>query len=292
MQLVIAAFATGSRDRTQRRSWSVPFACLFLVALLPLAVQGQTKTKTKINPIDGAEMVWIPAGEFLMGSTEKDMAAMSRANKGFPRGFFADQEPQHRVYLDGYWIYKYEVSVGQYRKFCKATHKVMPMKHFWDWKDIHPIVKVSWNDATAYAKWARARLPTEAQWEKAARGTDGRRYPWGNKWDETKCANSLARENPNRPKPIGSYPGGISPYGVYDMAGNVWEWSADRHDERYYRKSPRRNPIGPASGGGRVLRGGALGCTNVDLFRCCYRSHFIPTARMDNGGFRCVQGEK
>jgi len=137
------------------------------------------------------------------------------------------------VNLDGYWIYKYEVTVAQYRKFCNETGSNMPEAPSWGWQDDHPIVHVSWDNATAYTQWAGVRLPTEAQWEKAARGTDGRAYPWGNEWDATKCANSVGQRLSST-KPIGSYPSDTSPYGALDMAGNVWEWCADWYDGNYY----------------------------------------------------------
>lgn len=289
MQLVIAAFATRSRDRTPRRCWSVPFACLLLVALLPLPTQAQTNIKTKINPKDGAVMVCIPEGEFIMGNTQADIAAMMRENEISRRYWFAPEQPQHRVYLDGYWIYKYEVTVAQYRKFCKATGHNMPASPRWGWKDNHPIINVSWNDATAYANWAGVRLPTEAQWEKAARGTDGRKFPWGNKWDASKCANSV-NIRLRGPKPVGSYPGDISPYGAHDMAGNVCEWCADWFDKKYYGKSPRRNPTGPASGQVRALRGNSWGGGYVFGFRVAGRSMGTPGENRGPHGFRCVHG--
>ncbi len=274
MQLVIAAFATGSRDRTPRRCWSVPFACLLLVALLPLAAQGRTNIKTKINPRDGAVMVYILAGEFLMGSNQRD-----------------NVKPPHTVYLDGFWIYKYEVTVAQYRKFCKATGHKMPATPPWGWKDSHPIVNVNWNDATAYAKWAEVGLPTEAQWEKSARGTDGRKFPWGNKWDASKCANSTGHSLSST-KPVGSYPQGASPFGAHDMAGNVSEWCSDWYDGKYYTNSPTRNPSGPASGEYRVLRGGSGYAEYNAMFRCCTRDRFSPGSRYGCRGFRCVQGDE
>ncbi|MBI3921731.1 MAG: SUMF1/EgtB/PvdO family nonheme iron enzyme [Armatimonadetes bacterium] len=233
--------------------------------------------KTKINPIDGAEMVWIPAGEFLMGSNE-------RSNER------ADEKPPHKVYLDGYWIYKFEVTVAQYRKFCRATRRKMPDAPSWGWKDNHPIIDVDWFDATAYSKWAGVRLPTEAQWEKAARGTDGRKYPWGNKWDRRKCANSVGKRLSGT-MPVGSYPTGISPCHVRDMSGNVFEWCADWFDEKYYAKSPGRNPIGPTSGTYRVLRGGSWATDVAREFAAAERSSIPPDSTISYcGGFRCAKG--
>ncbi len=203
---------------------------------------------TKVNPKDGAEMVLVPAGEFLMGSKDDDKLAG------------ANEKPQHKVNLDSYYIYKTEVTVVQYRKFCEATKRAMPKEPSWKWQDTHPIVNVTWDDAVAYAKWAGVNLPTEAQWEKAARGTDGRIYPWGNKWDETKCANwsnSGEGDTPKGTHSDGSFPAGASPYGMMDMAGNVWEWCADWYGADYYKTAPAKNSTGPATGSFHVLRGGS-----------------------------------
>jgi len=232
----------------------------------------------RVNPKDGAAMVWVPAGEFLMGSTDADKDART------------DEKPQHTVYLDGYWIYQTEVTAAQYRKFCQATGRQLPGLPDWA-KDDHPIVNVSWEDAAAYAQWAGAALPTEAQWEKAARGTDARVYPWGNDWDGAKCVNSVGGGT----KPVGGMPAGVSPYGCLDMAGNVWEWCADWYDGSYYKNTPSRNPTGPATGTLRVLRGGSWNNTTPVNFRAAYRFRGVPGRRFSyyfGGyrvfGFRCV----
>jgi sulfatase modifying factor 1 len=225
---------------------------------------------TVTNPIDGAEMILIPAGEFLMGSEE-----------------YEDEKPQRQVYVDAYYIYKTPVTVAQYRAFCQATKREMPDLPVWS-KDDHPIVRVTWKNATAYTSWAGARLPTEAQWEKAARGTDGREYPWGNEWDVSKCNNWDT--GPHQTTPVGSYPQGASPYGVLDMAGNVWEWCADWYDENYYQSAPDRNPPGPDMGTDRVLRGGSWYVIAPDFFRCAYRRNSYPNGRRsDQYGFRCAR---
>ncbi|MBM3496659.1 MAG: hypothetical protein FJX72_20420, partial [Armatimonadetes bacterium] len=196
--------------------------------------------EVRINPKDGAEMVYIPAGEFIMGSDGG-----------------GDEKPRRKVYLDGYWMYQHEITVAQYRRFCSETGRKMPDAPSWGWKNDHPIVNVSWHDAKAYAAWAGVQLPTEAQWEKAARGTDGREYPWGSTFDSSKAVCSVRPRDENSTAPVGSIPAGASPYGCLDMAGNVWEWCADWYDGGYYRKAPNRNPTGPASGTLRVLRGGS-----------------------------------
>jgi len=204
-----------------------------------------------------------------------------------------DEKPVHKVYLDEYYIDKFEVTVSQFREFCRETNHKMPKQPVWN-KDDHPVVNVSWQDAAAYAKWARASLPTEAQWEKAARGTDGRRYPWGNE-----RPNEGGRYRCNyRPRhgkgdgygytaPVGSFPTGASPYGCMDMAGNVWEWCADWYDGDYYSKSPSRNPTGPPSGNERVLRGGSW-VGHVRLVRSSLRLRHLPDNRGVSFGFRCV----
>lgn len=226
----------------------------------------------RINPKDGAEMVWVPAGEFIMGS-----------NDGFD-----DAKPQRNVHLDGYWVYKYPVTVAQYRKYCESTERNMPRPPLWGWQDNHPIVLVSWESAVDYAEWAGASLPTEAQWEKAARGTDGRTYPWGNDWDLTKFANSV-EERLMSTQPVGSYPDGASPYGALDMVGNVWEFCSDWYGIEYYKSQPSSNPKGPDSGVARTARGGSWIFVDAkEDFRCFNRGAIAPNLRYDYYGFRCV----
>jgi sulfatase modifying factor 1 len=224
---------------------------------------------TRINPHDSAVMVFIPAGAFPMGSADGE----------------ADERPVHQVYLDDYFIYQTPVTVAQYRKFCTATGRPMPTAPNWGWQDTHPVVNVSWHDAQAYATWAGGRLPTEAQWEKAARGDDGRTYPWGAIWDAAKCNSSAS--NLNKTTPVGSYPAGASPYGVLDMAGNVWNWCADWYDGAYYQTSPARNPTGPTTGTSRVLRGGSW-YDIEDYTRGAYRSGNLPVLWGNYYGFRCA----
>jgi len=194
--------------------------------------------------------------------------------------------PAHQVTLDGYWIYKNEVTVGQYKQFCAATGRTVPDGQG---ADDHPVVNVSWFDAVAYCRWAGVRLPTEAQWEKAARGTDGRVYPWGNDWDDYDIkANTDEYQKSSQvhgTTAVGSFPKGASPYGCMDMAGNVWEWCQDWYDDvDYYKNSPTSNPTGPASGQYRVLRGGSWGNNSNDC-RCAFRSCLDPSNGNDGFGF-------
>ena len=244
----------------------------------PATTSGTAAGEERTNSIDGATMVYVPAGEFVMGSSDDDKDAQP------------DEKPQHTVYLDAYSIYKNDVTVAQYRNFCTATGRAMPRSPDWGWIDTHPIVNVSWDDATAYAAWAGAALPTEAQWEKAARGTDGRIYPWGNDWDATKCSNSVGDNHPGQTSPVGSFPAGASPYGCMDKAGNVWQWCADWYGADYYQHAPSRNPTGPETGYVRVLRGGSWNIYNFAyFFRGAYRNYYYnPHNRWTDVGFRCV----
>jgi formylglycine-generating enzyme required for sulfatase activity len=208
------------------------------------------------RPVDGAVMVYVPAGEFLMGSSDGDPDAADR------------EKPQHTVYLDAFWIDKLEVTNAQYRKCveagaCQAPRRCEGDKGFYEdeTKGNHPVVCVNWNKAQDYAAWVGGRLPTEAEWEKAARGTDGRLYPWGNSPPDCSKANLYGCvEGPRAGEtlPVGSHPDGASPYGALEMGGNVLEWVADWWDEGYYAGSPARNPQGPESGSVKVLRGSAF----------------------------------
>ncbi|WP_319586128.1 SUMF1/EgtB/PvdO family nonheme iron enzyme [uncultured Desulfobulbus sp.] len=232
-------------------------------------------------------MVWVPKGKFWMGSTDAQIAKVLNEAPTLVREWYDNEQPLHTVYLSGYWIYKYEVTVAQYRKFCTKTGRLMPIAPDWRWIDSHPIVNVSWQDASAYAKWAEASLPTEAQWEKAARGTDGRIFPWGNQFDTSKC-NESSKEL-LRTQPVGSYPDGASPYGCMDMAGNAWEYCSDWYSADYYAKSPFRNPTGPKKGIEHSLRGGSWWDNMVNNERCSRRARILPASSDYHSGFRCVR---
>ena len=223
-----------------------------------------------VNAKDGAEMILIPAGEFLMGSQK------GQGND--------NERPQHRVYLDAYYISNYEVTNEQFAQFMRGTG----YDAGGDWKkyakagkEKHPVVCVNWDDAMAYCRWAGGTLPTEAQWEKAARGNDDRQYPWGDSWEAGRCKN-----NSSGTTAVGSYPGGASPYGLQDMAGNIWEWCSDWFGDKYYGSSPSRNPEGPRSGVSRVVRGGSRGIACHNSFRCANRYGDLPDFRNSYCGFR------
>ena len=243
----------------------------------PTLAPGATQVSTKDNMI----MVYVPAGNFLMGSTDSD----SMAN--------ANEKPQHTVFLDAYWIDQTEVTNGMYAKCVSAGACQLPSYTAVSalYTNVqyanHPAVYVDWNVAQAYCAWAEARLPTEAEWEKGARGTDGRSYPWGN--DSPTCSLASFGGCVGDTTDVGSYPAGASPYGALDMAGNEWEWVADWYDANYYANSPTTDPTGPASGQYRVLRGGSWDY-NADFVRSAYRYRSNPTYSLNNNyfGFRCV----
>jgi len=222
------------------------------------------------------DMVLIPAGPFIMGID----------------GIKEEQRPKHKVYIDTFYIDRYETTNAQYYEFLdyiKKTkdhskcHKDEPINKDHtplNWE--YPVVRVDWYDAYAYAAWAGKRLPTEAEWEKAARGTDERRWPWGNEFEFKKC-------NIGDPEPIGSHEDGKSPYGCYDMAGSVAEWCADWGDMRYYNKSPNRNPTGTEKGDKKIIRGGSRFANVGVLLRCTARKTMSPKLGNMSVGFRCVK---
>jgi len=239
------------------------------------------------------DMIYVPAGEFIMGSSEEDVQKFLLIFTYRNPERFADEQPQHIVYLDAFYIDKYEVTNAQYREFVEATGRKPPI--YLDMEPYnHPdqaVMGVSWEDANAYAMWRGKRLPTEAEWEKAARGTDGRYWPWGNEWDPTKLnANDAgAVDGYVYTAPVGKYPQSVSPYGAYDMAGNVFEWVSDWYDKNYYKYSPKVNPQGPISGENHVARGGSWDVNN-DFTRCASRFGISPGSLLV--GIRCAKSAK
>ncbi|MDH5426744.1 MAG: SUMF1/EgtB/PvdO family nonheme iron enzyme [Nitrospirota bacterium] len=233
---------------------------------------------------DGAPMVLVPAGEFRMGAPEgvKDIDL--------------NEIPEHKVYLKDFYIDQYELTVEHYLQFLLRTKKKDPP--WWDevviqrdvWK---PVVGVNWQDAHDYCEWAGKRLPTEAEWEKVARGVDKRIYPWGEDTPNSSTANfgnniHVGPLYAEKLENVGQYERGKSPYGAYDMAGNVWEWVQDWYDENYYRIGPRESPPGPPSGESKVVRGGSW-FTNSWSLRSTFRFHLPPLAHNMFNGFRCAQ---
>lgn len=242
-----------------------------------------------ISEIPG--MILITESEFVMGISDEQIDKLAKKYH-CKKEWFADERPPHKVYLDAYYIDKYPITNQQYKEFIDATAYEAP-KHWEDGKypentGDHPVVNASWIDADTYAKWARKRLPTEAEWEKAARGTNGRLWPWGDEFDESKC-NYDSKRNYHRlaTSPVTQYPNGASPYGVMDMVGNVWEWVADWYDDNYYRNCPEKNPKGPNDGTWRVLRGGPRLRVLNTYARCTARNR--SRVKDPTAGFRCAK---
>jgi iron(II)-dependent oxidoreductase len=235
---------------------------------------------------DEAEMILIPAGEFVMGSNDTQNMQVVR-EYGAEIHWFNDERPAHTVSLSSFYIDKYPVTNEQYAKFLRETGSKEP-----ETLDIRrynqpnqPIVGVSWHDANAYCQWAGKRFPTEAEWEKAARGVNARLFPWGTDSPEGR-ANYGGRYG--GPTPVDKFPDGASPYGVMDMAGNVWEWVNDWYDPDYYSHSTYRDPKGPDSGRGRCVRGGAW-INNPTMLRCAERDYRrLPHRDLKFFGFRCA----
>ena len=199
-----------------------------------------------------------------------------------------DEKPIRRVTLSSFYMSKTEITVGQYKRYCEATGEKMRDAPYFNkgWSKLdHPIVNVSWADAKRYCAWAGVRLPTEAEWEYAARGgLKGKKYPWGDEFDGSKCANLVSPNGLSGTVSVGSY--AANGYGLHDMSGNVWEWCSDWYS--VYNPSDTNNPHGSTSGAVRVLRGGSWDDATPDNFRCAYRYFNYPDIRYDDFGFRVV----
>jgi formylglycine-generating enzyme required for sulfatase activity len=265
-------------------------AGLALLILVILGITGQLN-RFIYRPVN-MENYWvtIPAGEFLMGSSGKQVKYAQGLCEDCD---FSNEQPQHWIHLSEYKIGKYEVTNEQYNQCIRAgacTGNVTAAKLD------HPVVDVNWYAADAYCKWIDGRLPTEAEWEKAASWDDKAGvksiYPWGDVID-CSFANHIETNNNNTAcvndtTPVGSYVSGISAYGLYDMSGNVWEWVSDWYDESYYLNALPTNPSGPASGDDRVLRGGSWD-DGINSARSTFRNYDTPSYAEHFIGFRCVQ---
>ncbi|BDD12559.1 hypothetical protein FUAX_49910 (plasmid) [Fulvitalea axinellae] len=249
-------------------------------------------TKKKEEKPQGkyAAMVTVPAGKFTMGCD---------ANID-PVCFYTSNEQLHTVYLDEFQIDKYEVTFKRYQKCVDAGVCTPPaiggaLNYGWPGVDLFPVNGVTWFQAKEFCEWEGKRLPTEAEWEKAARGTDKRTYPWGN---ESPSCEYAVMDRPNagflgcgtgNTLNVGSKPKGASPYGALDMAGNLWEWTADWYDEEYFDKSPKKNPKGPANGDYKVARGGDFFSRAGYELRTTSRFYYEPSDYSIAIGFRCAK---
>jgi len=271
------------------------FCVLYILVFLIIGSAGCDKSPSL------TDMIKIPAGSFIMGSSEDEIRKIIRDLGHGEFGpdvqdihniqWFAAETPQQEAYVEEFYIDKYEVTNAQYKEFIQAKGRAMP-RHwengtYPEGKGDHPVVYVSWEDADAYCRWVGKRLPTEIEWEKAARGTDARIWPWGNTFDVTKC--NVESWEGSDSKQVGSYPDGVSPYGVYDMAGNVWEWTDSWYDA-YPGSDYTTTEFGKKL---RVLRGGSwyhydsLGPIGA---RCASRDRAVQQSVSYVAGFRCAIG--
>ena len=256
--------------------WLLAFLNLALVLGLGFNGLAQDQARPKLVRWfkDNSYMILIPAGEFWMGADKSVNVEYMAAN----------EKPKHKVFLPDYYIDKFEVTNQQYFNFCKETGHKLPLLlkegAIPAGRENHPVVNITWDDADAFCKWAGKRLPTEAEWEKAGRGTDARTYPWGNGWDQNLCNN---RTSPYEDTvPVGTYPKGASPYGVMDMAGNAWEWTED-----WYKSYPGAPNSFDETGKMKVTRGGAY-FYSIFLLLVTSRHPLPPDDRSEYNGFRCA----
>ena len=272
-------------QKTEEDTRSHPFfwyvwagAGVLIVLAAALLIKGKNssselieKNPMRVSDVDGMLQVYVPAGEFEMGYKDGHR----------------DEQPVHTVYLDAFWIDQTEVTNVMYAKCVAAGSCNEPRGD--DYADTnysdHPVVFVSWYDADSYCTWAGRELPGEAQWEKAARGTDGRIYPWGN--DSPNCYLAQYSECTGTTIAVGSLEAGGSPYGALDMAGNVWEWVADSYDNDYYSASAKDNPENSSVAGPKVLRGGSWNIFENDV-GSVDRKWYSPDVSANYIGFRCL----
>ncbi len=265
---------------------------LMIVFLTGCGVEPTTAPVDDVGVTDAfSTMVEVPAGEFLMGCDP---------NHGGGFSCLDDELPQHTVYLDRFYIDKYEVTNAQYAACvkdgaCDPPSNVSSNMHtsYYDNPDFaqYPVVYVDWNDAQKYCTWAGKRLPTEAEWEKAASNKDSGAFPWGDESPTCEKVNFYDAATANHcvgdTSAVGSYPDNVSQYGAMDMAGNVWEWVSDWYSESYYSESPSDNPTGPSGSNNKVVRGGGW-ASNASFLRNFYRTYDLSFNSSEDLGFRCA----
>ena len=273
------------------------FGCVSLTRMLSAQPPTQGVVSTKVSPKDSMVQMYVPAGEFLMGTTEEQWDALIQRADYLSWG---SEEPQHPVYLDAFWIDQTEVTNAQFVRCVASGQCTKPRDNFYTWPSYfrdsrvadYPVILVDWNQAQTYCAWADRRLPSEAEWEKAARGPGGRIYPWGDAEPNQYLLNY--HNYIGDTTAVGSYPSGASFYGALDMAGNVWEWVNDWYSLTYYQSylPTNPNPTGPDSGTYRVLRGGSWGDDAVYYVHSALRFYNTPDLQdyyQDlRIGFRCA----
>ena len=287
--------------------WMLPV--ILIIAGAPPMIHADTLKKPAVvkDPFSG--MVKIPAGRFKRGlsfdQTTQMLEMCTRVDKACSRWWFKDEFPGHFVRLHRYWIDVHEVTNAKYLEFVNAAgHRpalddtcetdACRQGNLWKGKSFlkkirnQPVTQVNWYDAVAYCTWRGKRLPTEAEWEKAARGPAGNLYPWGNKQPPGKATYRRKWRGVFTMTDVGSYPNGASIYGVHDMAGNVWEWVADWYERNYYKKKINKNPKGPKTGKFRVVRGGSW-VNYEDTLHSAFRRWSRPEVRFNDTGFRCAK---
>ena len=251
-----------------RRALTVSFVAIFLATIAP-----QISTAATAVPED---MVLVNAGGFTRGID-------NTKNENF-----SDEGPAKMIYLSSYYIDKFEVSNSKYTEFIIATDHPAPA--YWDHRQLNqpsqPVTGVNWFDSDTYCRWANKRLPTEAEWEKAARGKRPVKYPWGNTPPDSSKLNY--NEDIKKTTAVGSFENGKSDYGIYDLSGNVAEWVNDWHYPEYYLFSPKENPPGPETGKYKIIRGGSWR-HNAEDVNLTYRNATTPVNRSTSIGFRCAR---
>ncbi|MFQ5449576.1 MAG: formylglycine-generating enzyme family protein [Nitrospinaceae bacterium] len=285
---------------------------LILAVTTVLPVYGENRGTPVAAQNEYSRMAKIPAGKFKMGSTFEETKGFLEKCRKFDKAcelwWFKDEYPDHLVTLKTYWIDLYEVSNEKYLEFVRATGHRPALDdscetvkcregNLWQGTSFppairnQPVTQVNWFDADSYCRWRGKRLPSEAEWEKAARGSSGSIYPWGSGSPKGRATYLRKWRGVFTMTDVGSYPNGASLYGAYDMAGNVWEWVDDWYHINYYRRGTRKNPRGPARGEFKVVRGGSW-VNFPDSLRSAFRRWSRPEVRFNDTGFRCAKDAK
>ncbi len=299
-------------------------ACFFLATSVVFAVHEGEKHKEELpdnlqkapakvisKKRSNSPMTRVPVGTFKMGSSfvenKRYLKKCLKYDKSCELWWFSDEYPDRLIFLDSYWIDIYEVTNEKYLEFVLATGHRFALDETCDsdkcrdgnlWQgasfppriERQPVTQVSWSDADAYCRWRGKRLPSEAEWEKAARGPSGNIYPWGSGSPKNRATYGRKWRGVFTMTDVGAYSRGVSLYGLHDMAGNVWEWVDDWYDLKYYSWRRKKNPRGPAEGKFKVVRGGSW-VNYPDSLRSSFRRWSQPEVRFNDTGFRCAKDD-